>query len=139
LIGEGLVDYGYLEQAAELVGKLMRACIASLLEQRSTREAYYADRPGGLGERGHSAGIAPLSLLLYVLGVRLISPTKITLRGHNPFPWPIHLRWRGVSIRWQAEEAKVNFPDGGEIRVIGRQTQTVEQVPEVAEAVMAEQ
>ena len=133
LIGEGLVDYGYLEQAAELVGKLMRACIASLREQRSTRETYFADRPGGLGERGHSAGVAPLSLMLYVLGVRLISPTKITLRGHNPFPWPIHVRWRGVSIRWQAEEAQVRFPDGGEIRVIGRQIQTVEQVPKVSE------
>ena len=139
LIGEGLVDYGYLEQAAELVGKLMRACIASLQEQRSTREAYYADRPGGLGERGHSGGVAPLSLLLYVLGVRLISPTKIALRGHNPFPWPINLRWRGVAIRWEAETAQVRFPDGGEIQVIGRQTQTVEQVPQFAEAVPAGQ
>jgi hypothetical protein len=137
LIGEGLVDYGYLEQAAELVGKLLRACIASLHEQRASREAYSADRPGGVGERGHGAGIAPVSLLLYVLGVRLITPTKITLRGHNPFPWPINLRWRGLAIRWDAEGAQVRFPDGGEIRVTGRQTQTVEQVPQVAEAILA--
>jgi len=139
LIGEGLVDYGYLEQAAELVGKLLRACIASLHEQQATREAYSGDRPGGVGERGHSAGIAPVSLLLYVLGVRLITPTKLALRGHNPFPWPINLRWRGVAIRWEAEEAHVRFPDGGEIRVAGRQIQTVEQVPQVAEAILSGQ
>ena len=130
LIGEGLVDYGYLEQAAELVGKLMRTCIASLQEQRSTREAYYADRPGGLGERGHGGGVAPFSLLLYVLGVRLISPTKIALRGHNPFPWPITLRWRGVEIRWVGDRAFVRFADGGEAEAQGRIVQTVEQVPE---------
>mgnify|MGYP001609483653 CR=1 FL=1 len=69
----------------------------------------------------------------------LISPTKIALRGHNPFPWPINLRWRGVTIRWEAEEAHVRFPDGGEIRVAGRQIQTVEQVPQVAEAILAGQ
>jgi len=130
MIGEGLVDYGYLEEAAELVGKLMRACIASLKEEQAFREAYYADRPAGLGERGHMAGVAPLSLLLYVLGVRLISPRKIALRGHNPFPWPITLRWRGVEIRWSTDRALVRFADGGEAEATGRLVQTVEQAPD---------
>jgi len=112
------------------VGKLMRACIASLKEEQAFREAYYADRPAGLGERGHMAGVAPLSLLLYVLGVRLISPRKIALRGHNPFPWPITLRWRGVEIRWSTDRALVRFADGGEAEATGRLVQTVEQAPD---------
>jgi hypothetical protein len=136
LIGEGLVDYGYLDQAAELVGKLLRACISSLHEQRASREAYSADRPGGVGERGHNAGIAPVSLLLYVLGVRLITPTKITLRGHNSFPWPITLRWRGVEIRWLQDRALLRFADGGEVEAQGRIVQTFEQVPEEQVAII---
>ena len=136
LIGEGLVDYGYMEEAAELVAKLMRACIASLKQEQAFREAYHADRPGGLGGCGHLAGVAPLSLLLYVLGVWLMSPSKIALRGHNPFPWPIALRWRGVEIRWTTDRALLKFPDGGEAEVIGRLVQTVEQALEDGVAII---
>ena len=127
MIGEGLVDHGYLEEAAELVGRLMQACLHSLHEDRDWREAYHPDRPGGVGKLGHSSGVAPLSLFLYVLGVRLISPRKIALRGHNPFPWPIRLSHRGIEILWNEGHALVRFPDGGEETVTGLQVQLVEQ------------
>lgn len=127
MIGEGLVDHGYLDEAAELVGRLMQACLYTLHEGRNFREAYRPDRPGGIGKRGHSSGVAPLSLFLHVLGVRLISPQKIALRGHNPFPWPIKLRWRGLEILWDKDGARVRFPDTSEATVTGLQVQLTEQ------------
>jgi hypothetical protein len=127
MIGEGLVDHGYLKEAADLVSRLMRGCIHSLHEDRAFRESYYPDRPGGPGKLGHSSGVAPLSLFLYVLGVRLVSPTKIALRGHNPFPWPVQLSWRGIEILWNKDGALVRFPDGSEASVTGLHVQLVEQ------------
>ena len=127
MIGEGLVDHGYLKEAADLVDRLMSACIHTLYEDRVFRESYYPDQPGGPGIPGHSAGVAPISLFLYVLGVRLISPRKIALRGHNPFPWPVRLRHRGIEILWSDDGALVRFPDGSEVSVAGLQVQLVEQ------------
>jgi len=128
MIGEGLVDHGYLEEAAELVGRLMQACLHTLHEDRDWRESYHPDQPGGIGKLGHSSGVAPLSLFLYVLGVRLISPRKIALRGHNPFPWPVRLNWRGVRIEWNHEGAIVEFPDGGKVNVEGKSMTQVRQL-----------
>ena len=127
MIGEGLVDQGYLKEAADLVARLMSACIHTLHEDRAFRESYQPDQPGGVGKSGHSSGVAPLSLFLYVLGVRLISPRKIALRGHNPFPWPLRLRYRGIEILWDNDSALVRFPDTSEATVTGLQVQLVEQ------------
>ncbi len=127
MIGEGLVDYGYLKEAADLVGRLMLACLHTLREDRVFRESYYPDKPGGPGKPGHSSGVAPLSLFLYVLGIRLISPRKIALRGHNPFPWPVRLSYRGIEILWNKDSALVRFPDASEATVTGLQVQLVEQ------------
>ena len=127
MIGEGLVDQGYLKEAVDLMTRLMRACTHSLHQDRAFRESYHPDQPGGAGKLGHSSGVAPLSLFLYVLGVRLVSPTKIALRGHNPFPWPVKLSWRGVHVVWDDKEAVVRFPDGSEAEVTGPQVQLVEQ------------
>jgi hypothetical protein len=54
MIGEGLVDHGYLKEAADLVNRLMRACIHSLHQDRAFRESYSPDQPGGKGKPGHS-------------------------------------------------------------------------------------
>lgn len=128
MIGEGLVDHGYLQQAAELVERLMQACISTLKQDGCFRQAYYADGAGGIGERDHLAGVAPLSLLLYVLGVRLISPGLLALRGANPFPWPIRLRWRGLQIDWETNSAWVSFPSGERVQVDGPEVQVVERL-----------
>ncbi|MFQ5943412.1 MAG: hypothetical protein ACE5JF_07655 [Anaerolineales bacterium] len=131
MVGESLVNHGYLDEAVELIEHVMKACIHSLREDRAFREAYYPDQPGGQGKLGHSSGVAPLSLFLHVLGVRLISPYKIALRGHNAFSWPVHLSWRGVRIEWNEEEAIVEFPDGGQVKVQGKSVQIVAQVPQL--------
>jgi hypothetical protein len=127
MIGEGLVDYGYLEEAAELANRLMAACIHTLREDQAFRESYRPDEPGGMGKRGHSSGAAPLSLVLDILGVRLISPHKVALRGYNPFIHPIRLRHRGIEISWEEDGARVKFPDGAETVVMGQQVQLVEE------------
>lgn len=127
LIGDGLVEYGYLEQAADLVHRLMTAVIGSLRKDKAFRAAYHPDQEGGLGERGNLAGLAPLSLFLHTLGVQFVSPHRVHLRGRNVFPWPVVLRWRGLEVRREADTTVVTFPNGQQVEVEGEQPQVVEQ------------
>ena len=127
MLGEGLLDYGYVVEAAELVSRLLDASAGALKRDQGFRESYHADREQAAGSRHHLAGVAPLSLFLQVLGVRLISPYKVTLRGSSPFPLPVRLRWRGLEIRWDQDQAVVVFPDGEQVTVRGEVTQVVEQ------------
>jgi hypothetical protein len=128
MIGEGLVDHGYQDEAAVLVGRLMEAVLGALRRDKAFREAYHPDEEEGFGERDHILGLAPLHLFLYALGVRLISPTRLWLRGHNPYPWPVVVRWRGLSIRREGDHTEVTFPDGQQAEVTGEEPRFVEQL-----------
>jgi hypothetical protein len=128
MLGEGLVDYGYLDEAADLVRRLMEATLHTLRVDKAFRQAYNADKPEGLGERDHLCGVAPVHLFLYVLGVRLISPRKVWIRGRNPFPWPVVLRWRGLRLECLIDRTVVTFPDGQLVEVEGEEPQIVEQI-----------
>lgn len=127
MLGEGLLGYGYLAEAAELAARLLNACAGALRRDQGFRETYHPDQEQAFGSRHHQAGLAPLSLFLQVLGVRLISPRKVVLRGHNPFPQPVRLRWQGLEIHWDRYGAEVTFPNGERITVEGKTPQVVEQ------------
>jgi hypothetical protein len=127
MIGEALVDHGYLEEAAELLSRLMSAVLGSLRKDKAFRESYDPETEAAFGERNHLWGTAPVHLLLYVLGVRLISPRKVWVRNGNPFPWPITLRWRGIELRFEADHCRITFPNGREHLVQEEGVHMVEQ------------
>lgn len=112
LIGSGLVEADHRQVAAELVARLMRGVIRSLKEEGNFRRYYDCDTGAGIGERDALGGLAPLGLFLKTLGVRLISPHRVMLEGHNPFPWPVTVKYRGLTILRQKENTQVIFPDG---------------------------
>jgi hypothetical protein len=117
LIGEGLTRYGHRTQAAELITKLMTAVIQSLKKERAFRRSYHAETGLGQGEFNALSGLAPLGLFLDVLGVRLISPRKVGLAGFNPFPWPVTIKYRGMTIMRQKDKTTVIFPDNQTVHV----------------------
>src|SRR5690606_22469331 len=112
LVGEGLIELGQYELAAEILRRLLKTQVAVLAREREFSEFYHSDAPIGLGEGGHLAGIAPLHLLLRVLGVRVISPGKVWTGG--PFVWetPVTVRHRGVVVRRSNEGTAIEFPSG---------------------------
>ncbi len=119
LIGEGLLHYQYRKEAAELVTRLMNAIISNLKNHKSFAQNYNVETGAGVGERNSLQGIAPLSLFLETLGVRLISPRKVALEGTNPFPWPVTIRYRGLTVKRETEKTRVTFP-GGQTAVVKR-------------------
>jgi hypothetical protein len=117
LIGEGLLAYGLQEEAAQLTVHLMAAVIENLKKQRAFYQAYDAENGNGMGERNALDGLAPLGLFLQTLGVQFLSPTRLRLRGKNPFPWPVTVKYRGLSVTRQDERTLIVFPDGQAVTV----------------------
>jgi hypothetical protein len=117
LIGEGLLQYGYRSQAAELVTRLMGAVTQTLKREGAFRRYYHVESGRGMGERNALSGLAPLSLFLQTLGVRLISPSRVALAGVNPFPWPVTVKYRGTTILRQKDKTVIIFADGQTVTV----------------------
>lgn len=127
LIGEALLEYGYREQAATLVGSVMAGVVAALKEEKGFRQMYSPDREASFGPRDHVLGLAPLDLFLQTLGVMLLSPRKVALRGKNPYPWPVVIRWKGLEVRREGARTQIRFPDGQLETVEGEEPTLVEQ------------
>jgi hypothetical protein len=117
LVIEGLLRYGYREQAAQLLTRQIAAIVKSLTQERTFRQAYHADSGAGLGEFNALSGIAPVGLFLETLGVRLISSQRVALAGINPFPWPVTVKYRGLTILRQKDKTIVIFPDNQTVTV----------------------
>jgi hypothetical protein len=115
LIGEGLIEHGYMAEATELVKRLLTAQIAVLKEAHTFYEYYHADEPQGLGERGNAAGLVPLHLLLRVLGVRIVSARKVWSGGAYLWGSAVTVTQRGVVVRRSAGGTQIRFPSGNTV------------------------
>ena len=117
LIGEGLLAYGFREEAAQLTIRLMNAVVSGLKENAAFYERYHAVTGAGMGERGSVAGATPVGLFLKTLGVEILSPNSVRLEGVNPFPWPVTLVYRGLRVVRGLESTEVKFPNKAAITV----------------------
>lgn len=117
LIGHGLLRYGFRAECARLVVRLFNAVIHTLKREHACFQAYDATDARPLGERGSLAGLAPVGLFLETLGVRFVGGDRVRLEGRNPFPWPVTLRYRGLTVIRRLEDTEVIFPDGRSVTV----------------------
>jgi hypothetical protein len=117
LIGEGLVEYDMIDEAADLISALMQAIIRTLKRDSAFYKQYHADTGQRIGERSALHGLPPLGLFLKTLGVRLISPWRVALQGKNPFPWPVRLEHRGMIVERNLENTIITFPNGLSVTV----------------------
>lgn len=125
LIAEGLLEYGYQAEAADLLSRIMKAITLSLKEDGSFHRYYNANTGKGTGDRNVLGGLAPVGLFLKVLGVNLISPHKIRLSGYNPFQWPVTVKYRGLTVLRQSDKTQIIFPDGQTVEVSSPEPQVI--------------
>jgi hypothetical protein len=130
MVGEGLLRYGYREAAAELVTRLMDAITANLKQGGAFRRHHHAGTGEGLGERDAALGLPPLDLFLAALGVRIDSIWRVGLRGRNPFPWEVTVKFRGLIVRRGLESTEVTFPSGESVIVAHAEPCVVEGKPQ---------
>lgn len=112
LIGEGLLEYGYRLEAVRLTAHVMNAVIQNLKRSQSFYRSYHAETGVGLNERNSLQGLAPLGLFLSALGVEILTPTRVILSGENLFPWPVTVKYKGLSVTRSMGQTEVIFPNG---------------------------
>jgi len=117
LICEGLLAHGFRREAARLVAHLMTGVIQNLKQKRAFYQRYHADSGQGLGERNALSGLAPVGLFLQVLGVQVLTSTRVRLEGKNPFPWPVTVQYKGLKISRGLDHTEVKFPNGKSVMV----------------------
>ena len=111
-VAEGLLAYGYRREAARLVAHIMPAIITNLKRSQSFYRTYHAETGAGQGERDSLYGLAPVGLFLEILGVQIISPKRVKILGENPFPWPVTVKYRGLTVSRLLNHTEVIFPNG---------------------------
>jgi hypothetical protein len=112
LIGEGMLSYGYRREAARLVAHLMSAIVQNLKRSHAFYRNYHAETGAGLGERNALQGLAPVGLFLQTVGVEILSPMRVRLSGENPFPWPVTVKYRGLTVTRHMGQTEILFPNG---------------------------
>lgn len=90
----------------------MKVIIQNLRFENAFRQYYHSEKETGTGERDALSGIVPIGLFLRSLGIQIFSNKKVFIEGTNPYPWPVTVGYRGLSIVRQKEQATVTFPDG---------------------------
>jgi hypothetical protein len=117
LVIEGLLRYGYRTEAAELFSRLMAAVIQNLKSEHVFHQFYHAESGSGIGERDHLWGLPPVDLFLQIAGIEILGPGELIVREYNPFPWPVTVKYRGLTILRQKDKTIVIFPDNQTVTV----------------------
>jgi hypothetical protein len=127
LIAEGLLAYGFRDEAARMFTKNMGAVIHNLKDRSAFYQRYHAQTGQGLGDRNALNGLVPVGLFLQILGVQIVSDKKVRLEGTNPFPWSVTIQFRGLKIIRALEYTQVTFPNGKSTRVENSTACVIEQ------------
>jgi len=117
LISEGLLRYGFRSDAARMFVHNMTAIIQNLKQNRAFFARYHAERGTGIGERNALSGLAPVGLFMKILGVEILSATRVKLEGENPFPWDVTIQYKGLKIIRGDRKTEVVFANGKSVIV----------------------
>jgi hypothetical protein len=126
LICEGLLRYGFRSDAARLVAHIMTGIIQNLKQNRAFYARYHAEKGTGIGERNALSGLAPVGLFMKVLGVEILSSTRVKLEGINPFPWDVTIQYKGLKVIRGTNKTNVVFANGKSVTVTGAEPTVVE-------------
>jgi hypothetical protein len=121
-IGEGLLKYGFRSDAARLVAHIMTGIVQNLKQNHAFYARYHAESGTGMGERNSLSGFAPVDLFLRVLGVEILSGTRVRLEGTNPFPWDVTINYRGLKVTRGQVKTEVSFANGKSVTVTDRES-----------------
>lgn len=123
---EGLLKYGFRTDAARIFVHIMTGIIQSLKLNHAFHARYHAEKGTGIGERNALCGLAPAGLFMKLLGVEILSPTRVKLVGENPFPWDVTVQFKGLKVIRGMKKTEVVFANGKSMTVEGGESAVVE-------------
>ena len=125
LVAEGLLLNGKYKLAADLFSRWMQVIIATLKRSHGFYERYHSENGKPSGERNHLWGLPPIGLFLRLSGVQKVTNNEIILYGNNQFPWPVTIKYRGLTLTCHTNDTVITFPSGQTITVNGPEPQRV--------------
>lgn len=112
LIIEGLANHGETQKAAEFFINMMNGIVQGLKDYDGFYPLFDTKTAQPVGQYNAISGLVPMRLFLKIVGINLLSPTKVAVWGSNPFPWPIEINWRGLTLWKEGEHTRITFPNG---------------------------
>ena len=112
LVLANLIHNDEVDTAFKLLSQLLQAQILQLKSEHSSTDRWNARSGRSLGLRNTIGGLLPISLVLDLAGIRIFDQHKVSIRGQNPFPWPIQIQYRGLEITRDGKNATIRFQDG---------------------------
>jgi len=125
LVGEGLLRAGRQEMAAKLLMNIMEAVKKNFFKYFDFQESHHTETADPSGETGHLRGYAPRRLFLESLGVQYIHTDHFIIRGHNPFPWPVTIRYKGATLTRHETDTVITFSTGQTITISGQEPREI--------------
>ncbi len=122
---DGLVKYGEQKKAAEIYSRLMKAVASSFEKDLALHQHYHSETGKPFGPKNTLTSLMPIGSFLEILGVKVISPTLVEITGTNPFPWPVTIKYRGLTVVQQEKKALIIFSDGQSVTVDNSQPHLV--------------
>jgi hypothetical protein len=95
----------------------MKPVIRSLQKELTSNHSYHSEIGTPLGTQNSLASLVPIGLFLKILGVKIITPYIVEIFGYNPFPWPVTVKYQGLTITKQERKTVIIFPDGQNLTV----------------------
>lgn len=136
MVLEGLIRNGERKKAAELFARTMKAIVHSLKTDMTFHKFYHSETGKPLGAKNTLTSVIPIGLLLNILGIKIVNSSKVEIVGSNPFPWPVTIKFRGLTVVQQEKKALLIFSDGQNItvdndqpKIISRRKQTQAHIP----------
>ncbi len=118
---EGLVRYGERRKAAEIFIRLMNNVVRSMKTDWSFYQSYHLETGKPSGAKNILSGLVPVNVFLNILGVKIFDPTRVEITDRNPFPLPVTLKYRGLTVIKQEKKSLIIFPDGQNVTVSNNQ------------------
>jgi hypothetical protein len=121
----GLIRYGAQKKAAELFTRIMNAVVMSMNTDLKLHRLYHGETGKPVGTANTLTSLMPISLFLKILGIKIYNSTKVEITGSNPFPWPVTIKFHGLTIVQQETKALIIFPDGQTATTENNQAQII--------------
>ena len=112
LVCQGMIKAGYREQAATVLKRVLDMQSRTLARDGKLARFYHADEAKSFGDEHHVGGIAPLSLLHDLIGIRILSAEQAWLGGDFVWQRPVSVEQHGVAVSRSEQEIRIEFPSG---------------------------
>ncbi len=125
LITLGLLSYDERNLSARIMTRLLDCFVACLKRSNAFFEKYAASDHSGIGERDTITGLVPVGSFLKTIGIEILRPNEVWVRGYNPFRLPTVVQYRGMKIVREKDLTKVIFKNGQQIIHHGRELKKI--------------